>query len=145
MHSLPDLMAWMMCSAWMILPFSKWQKRLPAPSAKLIPLRADIYFDLELYSAFASLMALWAITRNRVGFYRRSTTLKNGIYTHLVLLQRADAHSSALSAIGKSCPARPATHLMIFVGPIQLTADDSTSLATKLITVKNFHPDCPTS
>jgi ADP-heptose:LPS heptosyltransferase len=50
----------------------------------LIRLRADLYFDLEVYSAFASLLALCAMTRNRLGFYRHSTAFKNGIYTHLV-------------------------------------------------------------
>jgi len=52
--------------------------------AILIRRRADIYFDLEVYSAFASLLALWAVTRNRIGFYRRSVAFKHGIYTHLV-------------------------------------------------------------
>lgn len=52
--------------------------------ANLIRLRADFYFDLEVYSGFASLLALWAVTRNRLGFYRHSTAFKKGIYTHLV-------------------------------------------------------------
>jgi ADP-heptose:LPS heptosyltransferase len=52
--------------------------------AALIRRRADLYFDLELYSGFASLLALWALTRNRIGFYRHSTAFKKGIYTHLV-------------------------------------------------------------
>jgi ADP-heptose:LPS heptosyltransferase len=52
--------------------------------ATLIRLRADFYFDLEVYSGFASLLALWAATRNRLGFYRHSTAFKKGIYTHLV-------------------------------------------------------------
>jgi len=50
----------------------------------LVRQRADLYFDLEVYSAFASLLALWAVTRNRLGFYRHSVAFKNGIYTHLV-------------------------------------------------------------
>ncbi len=52
--------------------------------AALISRGADLYLDLEVYSAFASLLALWAITRNRIGFYRHSTAFKKGIYTHLV-------------------------------------------------------------
>src|SRR5579871_4494398 len=51
---------------------------------QLMALRADLYFDLEVYSAFASLLALLAVTRNRIGFYRHSTAFKKGIYTHLV-------------------------------------------------------------
>jgi ADP-heptose:LPS heptosyltransferase len=31
-----------------------------------------------------SLLALWAVTRIRIGFYRHSVAFKNGIYTHLV-------------------------------------------------------------
>ncbi len=50
----------------------------------LIRSQADLYFDLEVYSAFASLLALFAVTRNRLGFYRHSVAFKNGIYTHLV-------------------------------------------------------------
>jgi ADP-heptose:LPS heptosyltransferase len=52
--------------------------------AALLRLRADLYFDLEVYSAFASHLALWAVTRNRIGFYRRSVAFKKGIYTHFV-------------------------------------------------------------
>jgi ADP-heptose:LPS heptosyltransferase len=50
----------------------------------LVRQRADLYFDLEVYSGFASLLALWATTRNRLGFYRHSVAFKKGIYTHLV-------------------------------------------------------------
>jgi ADP-heptose:LPS heptosyltransferase len=52
--------------------------------AALIREKANLYFDLEVYSGFASLLALWAVTRNRLGFYRHSVTFKKGIYTHLV-------------------------------------------------------------
>lgn len=52
--------------------------------SKIARLRADLYFDLEIYSAFASCMAILALTRNRYGFYRGSSIHKIGIYTHLV-------------------------------------------------------------
>lgn len=51
---------------------------------RLARVRADLYFDLEIYSAFASCMAILALTRNRYGFYRGSTKHKIGLYTHLV-------------------------------------------------------------
>lgn len=51
---------------------------------RLIKSRADLYFDLEVYSAFASCMAIASMTRNRLGFYRHSARFKRGIYTHLV-------------------------------------------------------------
>jgi ADP-heptose:LPS heptosyltransferase len=44
----------------------------------------DHYFDLEVYSAFACLLSLFSLTRNRLGFYRHSNRFKKGIYTHLV-------------------------------------------------------------
>jgi ADP-heptose:LPS heptosyltransferase len=50
----------------------------------MVHMRGDLYFDLEVYSAFASLLALMAATRNRLGFYRYSVAFKKGIYTHLV-------------------------------------------------------------
>jgi heptosyltransferase-2 len=50
----------------------------------LIRARVDLYFDLELYSTYGSIMALLSLTRNRVGFYRESAEHKIGIYTHLM-------------------------------------------------------------
>ena len=50
----------------------------------LIWLRVDHYFDLELYSGFACLLAASSMARNRLGFYRQSNQFKKGIYTHLV-------------------------------------------------------------
>jgi ADP-heptose:LPS heptosyltransferase len=98
--------------------------------AKLVKLRADVYFDLELYSAFASLLALWAMTRNRVGFYRHNTRLKNGIYTHLVYFNtRISVRQLYLQlgrVIGAELPEDDAT------GPINLRATDQSSLETKL-------------
>jgi hypothetical protein len=56
--------------------------------AALIRQRADLYLDLEVYSAFSSLLALWAVTRNRIGFYRHSAFFKKeaslGIYAGLI-------------------------------------------------------------
>jgi ADP-heptose:LPS heptosyltransferase len=96
----------------------------------LAKLRADVYFDLELYSAFASLMALWAVTRNRVGFYRRSTRLKNGVYTHLVYFNtRMSVRQLYLQlgrVVGAPLPEDDRT------GPIRLRDSDQISLNAKL-------------
>jgi heptosyltransferase-2 len=46
--------------------------------------RVDHYFDLEIYSGFACLLALFSLARNRLGLYRHSNRFKRGIYTHLV-------------------------------------------------------------
>jgi heptosyltransferase-2 len=51
---------------------------------RLWHLRADLYFDLEVYSAYAALLSILSVARNRVGFYRYSTAFKRGLCTHLV-------------------------------------------------------------
>jgi ADP-heptose:LPS heptosyltransferase len=107
----------------------------------LIKLGADVYFDLELYSAFASLMTLWAVTRNRVGFYRRSTRLKNGIYTHLVYFNtRMSVRQLYLQlgrVVGAPLPEDDRT------GPIRLRPADEDSLKAKLQSIPGWKPDQP--
>jgi len=51
---------------------------------QLIRARVDLFFDLEVYSAYASTMSLLSFARNRLGFYRESAEHKIGIYTHLM-------------------------------------------------------------
>jgi ADP-heptose:LPS heptosyltransferase len=46
--------------------------------------RVDLYFDLEIYSAYSSIMALLSLARNRIGYYRESAQHKRGNYTHLM-------------------------------------------------------------
>lgn len=49
----------------------------------------SLYFDLELYSYFASIVATLSCARNRLGFYRKSTSVKKGLFTHLVFFNTA--------------------------------------------------------
>lgn len=46
--------------------------------------KVDLFFDLEIYSFYASLMALLSLARNRIGFFRQSAEHRRGNYTHLV-------------------------------------------------------------
>jgi ADP-heptose:LPS heptosyltransferase len=55
-----------------------------AALASLARRGVDLYFDLEVYSAGASILALTSLARNRYGFYRHSARFKKGNYTHLV-------------------------------------------------------------
>jgi ADP-heptose:LPS heptosyltransferase len=50
---------------------------------RLWQLRPTLYFDLELYSYYASLIATMSLAINRLGFYRKSTRVKEGLFTHL--------------------------------------------------------------
>lgn len=47
-------------------------------------LHPSLYIDLELYSYYSSMIAALSFARNRLGFYRRSTTIKKGLFTQLV-------------------------------------------------------------
>lgn len=51
---------------------------------KLIKAKPDIYFDLEIYSEYSTLFTLFSLSRNRVGFYLRSSSYNMGIYTHMM-------------------------------------------------------------
>ena len=52
--------------------------------ATLMRARVDLYFDLEIYSAYSSIMSLLSLARNRIGYYRESAEHKRGNYTHLM-------------------------------------------------------------
>ena len=51
---------------------------------KLIRLRPEVYIDLEIYSNFSTLFTLLTLSKNRIGFYLRSSSFKMGIYTHMM-------------------------------------------------------------
>jgi ADP-heptose:LPS heptosyltransferase len=56
---------------------------------RLWRLRPALYIDLELYSYYASIVAALSCARNRLGFYRKSTVVKRGLFTHLVFFNTA--------------------------------------------------------
>ena len=47
-------------------------------------LRIAVYFDLEIYSHFSSLITTLSVSRNRFGFYLRSGNYRMGMYTHMM-------------------------------------------------------------
>ncbi len=51
---------------------------------KLIKIRPDIYIDLEIYSDYSTLFTLSTLSKNRIGFYLRSSSFRMGIYTHML-------------------------------------------------------------
>ncbi|GAK49573.1 glycosyl transferase, family 9 [Candidatus Moduliflexus flocculans] len=51
----------------------------------LIMRRVDLFFDLELFSAYGALVSLSSLARNRIGFFcGKDTDFKTWIYTHLI-------------------------------------------------------------
>lgn len=51
---------------------------------KLMRKRPDVYIDLEIYSNFSTLFTLLTFSKNRIGFYLRSSSFNMGIYTHMM-------------------------------------------------------------
>lgn len=97
---------------------------------ELLLRRVDLYFDLEVYSAGASVLSVVSGARNRVGFYRYSARFKKGIFTHLTVFNPRAPISSIYRqlhvAVGGFKQGEP-----VF-GPIAVRPDDERSLATTL-------------
>lgn len=51
---------------------------------RLWTIRPDLYFDLEVYSTYAAIMANFSLARNRYGFYRKSAAFKKGLHNYLI-------------------------------------------------------------
>lgn len=46
--------------------------------------KIEVFFDLEIYSHFSSIITTLSLARNRLGFYLRSGNYRLGIYTHMM-------------------------------------------------------------
>src|SRR5262249_8460198 len=68
---------------------------------RLWRLRPLLYLDLEVYSYYSSMMATLSCARNRIGFYRLSSGLKRGLFTHLVFFNTAVAVQSLYLQLGR--------------------------------------------
>ena len=109
--------------------------------ATLIRLRADFYFDLEVYSGFASLLALWATTRNRLGFYRRSAAFKKGIYTHLVYFNTRMPVRQLYLQLGRVAGV-PAGQSEL-MGPIAVYEQERLAVSRRLAEAPGWEPKKP--
>jgi ADP-heptose:LPS heptosyltransferase len=107
----------------------------------LVRSRADLYFDLEVYSAFASLLALCAMTRNRLGFYRRSAAFKKGIYTHLVYFNTRMPVRRLYLQLGRvaGIPAGQSE----FMGPIQVHDQERLAVLQRLAEAPGWRTEEP--
>ena len=73
---------------------------------ELIWSRPDLYFDLEVYSAYSCVMSLLSLSRNRIGFYRESAQHKRGNYTHLMYFNTGNPIRHVYLQLGRTvgCP-----------------------------------------
>ena len=51
---------------------------------KLISKKSDLYIDLETYSYYSTILSLLSLARNRIGYYRKESNIRLGIYTHMM-------------------------------------------------------------
>ena len=64
--------------------FLKLVKTLVTVQFKLLGKRPDVFIDLEIYSNFSTLVGVFSLSKNRIGYYLRSSSFKMGIYTHMM-------------------------------------------------------------
>jgi ADP-heptose:LPS heptosyltransferase len=97
---------------------------------ELLRRKIDLYIDLEVYSAGASVLSVLSGARNRCGFYRSSARFKKGLFTHLTVFNPRVPISAIYRqlhvAVGGRKKGEPA------FGPIVVRPDDVNSLAATL-------------
>jgi ADP-heptose:LPS heptosyltransferase len=101
--------------------------------AALLRSRVDLFFDLEVYSAYGSIMSLLSLSRNRLGFYRRSAEHKIGTYTHLMYFNARHPVRYVYLQLARAVGCEPIEPDRL--GPIRVTASDRAELTGKLHTL----------
>lgn len=96
--------------------------------------RVDLYFDLEVYSAYAAMVALLSLARNRYGFYRSSGGYKKGIHTHLMYFNTRRPVRRVYMQLGRLAGVSGETYSE--VPSLELLKDDYASLKGKLSEVQ---------
>lgn len=98
----------------------------------LLAERVDFFFDLELYSAAASVLSALSCARNRYGFYWHSAGFKKNAYTHIVKFGTNKPVARLYLQLGLAAGTQdvPIDRL----GPIAVSAADRRSLAETLRT-----------
>jgi ADP-heptose:LPS heptosyltransferase len=102
--------------------------------AILIWARVDLYFDLEIYSAYSSLVALLSLARNRIGFYRESAQHKRGNYTHLMYFNTRRPIRYTYLQLGRLAGCIPVEPNRL--GRIRVDSSDRDEAARELAAVK---------
>ncbi len=83
--------------------------------------RPKLYFDMEVYSSWAAILATLTTARNRYGFYRKNAEFKRGMHTHTVFFNTRRHISEIYSQMALAVGAIPDTSLD---GIVKLSDDD---------------------
>jgi heptosyltransferase-2 len=106
-------------------------RTLPFVLGRLMRQRVDHYFDLEVYSGFTSLLSLFSLARNRLGFYRHSGQFKRGLFTHLVYFNTRMAVRRLYLQLG--CVAGVTMNASDRLGRIRIDPEERAAMREKLI------------
>ncbi|MBD3419875.1 MAG: hypothetical protein GF398_07145 [Chitinivibrionales bacterium] len=68
-------------------------------------IRVDLFFDLEVYSGFSTLLATASLARNRYGFYRFSAMFRMQLHTHLVYFNDSKNIAEIYMQLAAACNA----------------------------------------
>lgn len=64
--------------------FFKLIRTLIKTQLQLFKKRPDVFIDLEIYSNFSTIVGVLSLSKNRIGYYLRSSSFKMGIHTHMM-------------------------------------------------------------
>jgi ADP-heptose:LPS heptosyltransferase len=103
----------------------------------LVRAQIDLYFDLEIYSSYASIMALTSLARNRIGFYRESAQHKLGNYTHLMYFNTRHPIRYVYLQLARAVGCEPQEPERL--GQIRIGAADRDELTGKLVAAGVAH------
>ena len=109
---------------------SGWRRTTLRTIVQLMRARVDLYFDLEVYSAYASIVALISLARNRIGFYRESAQHKRGNYTHLMYFNARSPIRYIYLQLGRMIGCEPVDPDRL--GPIRMMPEDREEAAERL-------------
>lgn len=84
---------------------------------KLWKRRPELYFDMEVYSGWASIIATLSLARNRYGFYRKNSEFKKGIHTHTIFFNTRRHISEIYEQMAalSGCKPRPELDGLLFI------------------------------
>lgn len=104
--------------------------------------KIDLYFDLEIYSAFSTILALLSLARNRYGFYRESTRFRLGLHTHLIYFNDHQHIVRIYLQFARVCGIKKAEMANYLPGKLLISERDKDELA-KWLKSRNIAEETP--
>jgi ADP-heptose:LPS heptosyltransferase len=88
---------------------------------RLWRLRPILYFDMEIYSSWAAIIATLSLALNRYGFYRKNADFKKGMHTHMIFFNTKRHISEIYSQMALCVGGKPNPNL---IGILNVSSQD---------------------